>query len=336
MQARIAWSFLLALTALGAAPALRIYFVDVEGGQATLIVTPAGESLLVDAGWPGFQGRDAARIQAAAQRAGVRRLDYLLMTHYHLDHVGGIEPLLDRIPVACFVDHGENTESGKSADALSESYRRALAQGRRLTVKPGDRLPLREVEFRILAARGDLIRQALPGAGAPNRSCEGAARKEDDPTENARSVGFLLTYGKFRFLDLADLTWNKELELVCPNNLIGAVDVYLVNHHGLNLSNAPPLIYALAPRAAVLNNGAKKGGSPEVLRLLKKAPGLDLWQLHLSLVAAAEDNAPPERIANLEVPCQGHWLELSAEPSGAFRIFNSRTGQSKSYPARAR
>jgi len=318
-----------------AARDLRIYFVDVEGGQATLIVTPDGESLLVDAGWPGFDDRDAKRIQAAARHAGIQRIDYLLMTHYHLDHVGGIEPLLNYVPVACFVDHGENTETGESARKLSESYRRALSKGRRLTVKPGDRIPLRGVEVLVVAARGDLIPRSLPGAGARNPHCEGIARKDDDPTENARSIGFLLRYGKFRFLDLADLTWNKELELVCPENRIGTVDVYLVNHHGTNLSNATALVQAIRPRVAIMNNGAKKGGSPEVLRLLRSLPGLeDLWQLHLSLNASREENAPENRIANLETPCQGYWIELRAEPNGSFTVTNQRTGESKRYPPR--
>jgi len=311
---------------------LRIYFVDVEGGQATLIVSPAGESLLVDAGWPGFEDRDAKRIQAAARHAGIQRLDYLLMTHYHLDHVGGIEPLLNYLPVVCFVDHGDNTETGKSADALSESYRRALAKGRRLIVKAGDKIPLRGVEVLVLSARGDLIPRPLPGAGARNPYCEGVGRRDDDPTENARSVGFLLRYGKFRFLNLADLTWNKEIELACPENRVGTVDVYLVNHHGLNLSNAPPLVQAIRPRVAIMSNGAKKGGSPEVLRLLRSLKDLeDLWQLHLSLNASREENAPEARIANLETPCQGYWIELRAEPSGAFTVTNHRTGESKRY-----
>jgi len=326
----------LAADLLPAARELEIYFVDVEGGQATLIRTPAGQSLLVDAGWPGFNARDASRIQAAAALAGIRQIDYLLMTHYHLDHVGGIEPLLAHLPVRCFVDHGENTETGKNAEALSESYRRALAAGRRLTVKPGDKLPLRGLEVLIVAARGELIAKPAPGGGAANPYCEGVARKDNDPTENARSVGFLLRYGRFLFSDLADLTWNKELELVCPNNRLPPVDVFLVNHHGANLSNSPALVYGLRPRVAILNNGAKKGGSPDTLRLIRNSPGLeDLWQLHFSLAAGRDSNAPAERIANLEPDCKGHWIKLAAWPSGAFSITNSRTGETKIYPVRS-
>ncbi len=328
--------FLLCAAQAAAAPQeLAVYFVDVEGGQATLIVTPRGESLLVDAGWPGFEARDARRIQAAARHAGLRRIDYLLMTHYHLDHVGGIEPLLDYVPVRFFVDHGENTETDKRAIELSESYRRALTRGRRLTVKPGDRIPLRDVEVLVVSARGELVARPLPGAGASNPHCEGVSRRDDDLTENARSVGFLLRYGKFRFLNLADLTWNKELDLVCPVNRIGTADVYLVNHHGLNLSNAPPLVRAIQPRVAIMSNGAKKGGSPEVLRLLRSLPGLeDLWQLHLSLNAPREDNAPEDRIANPDASCQGHWILLKARADGSFAVTNGRTGQTKRYPAR--
>ncbi|MGB9605803.1 MAG: MBL fold metallo-hydrolase, partial [Bryobacteraceae bacterium] len=212
---------------------------------------------------------------------------------------------------------------------------RAVAKGRRLTVKPGDRIPLHEVEVLVVAARGSLIPGPLAGAGASNPYCEGVQPKQDDPTENARSVGFLLRYGKFRFLDLADLTWNKELELVCPINRIGTVDVYLVNHHGLDLSNAPPLLRAIAPRVAIMNNGAKKGGSPEVLRLLRSLPGLeDLWQLHHSLNASREENAAEARIANLAAACQGYWIKLTAAQDGAFTLTNARTGESKRYPPR--
>lgn len=334
---RSAWLSLAfaALAAVAAPRELAIYFVDVEGGQATLLVTPRGESLLVDAGWPGFDGRDAKRIQAAVRHAGIRQIDYLLMTHYHLDHVGGIEPLLEYVPVRCFADHGENTETDESARKLTESYRRVLAKGRRLTVKPGDRIPLRDVQVLIVSARGDLIARPLPGAGSQNPHCQGVERKQDDLSENARSVGFLLRYGKFRFLNLADLTWNKELELACPVNRIGRVDVYLVNHHGLNLSNAPPLVRAIEPRVAIMSNGAKKGGSPEVLRLLRSLPGLeDLWQLHLSLNAPREDNTSESRIANLEPACQGHWILLRASPDGSFSVTNGRTGETRRYAAR--
>ena len=317
-----------------AAKNLEIYFIDVEGGQATLIKTPAGQSLLVDAGWPGYSGRDAGRIAETARQAGLSRIDYLLMTHYHLDHVGGIPPLLERLPVGTFVDHGPNTETGKSADSLSAAYAKVLEKGQHLVVKPGDKIPLKGVEVVVITARGEKIVAPLKGAGAANSHCEGVARKEEDPTENGRSVGVLLSYGKFRFLDLADLTWNKELALMCPSNPIGTVDVYLVNHHGLNISNAPPLVYGVRPRVAILPNGAKKGGAPDTLQWIRKSPGLeDLWQLHYSL-AAKDANVAEQFIANPEEKCQGHGIKLAASSNGAFTVTNGRNNFTKEYKGR--
>jgi len=325
---------LAAAACFGAARRLEIYFLDVEGGQATLIVTPAGQSLLVDAGWPGYDGRDARRIAEAAKRAGLPQIDYLLMTHYHLDHVGGIPPLVERFPVAAFVDHGPNTETGKNAEALSAAYAKVLETGKRLVVKPGDKIPLKGVEVVVITARGEKIADALKGAGAANRHCAGVPLKEEDATENARSLGFLLTYGRFRFLDLADLTWNKELALMCPNNPIGTVDVYLVNHHGMNISNAPALVYGVAPRVAILPNGAKKGGAPDALQWIRKSPGLeDLWQLHYSL-PGKDANVAEQFIANPEEKCQGHAIRLVAAPDGSFTVTNERNNFTKQYRAR--
>lgn len=310
---------------------LQIFFIDVEGGQATLIVSPSGESLLVDAGWPGFNGRDADRITAAAKKAGLKQIDYLLMTHYHLDHVGGIAPLVAKFPVRNFIDHGENTETGRQAEELSASYEKARAAGRRITVKPGDRIPLKGVDIQVVAARGERIASALAGAGQPVASCAETPEKQADPTENARSVAFILQYGKFRFADMADLTWNKELGLVCPNNLIGNADVYLVTHHGMNISNAPPILHALHPRVAISNNGARKGGSPDALAWIRKSPGLeDLWQLHASL-AAKDANAPEQFIANPDEGCQGYSIELTAAQDGSFTVRNARNGFAKTY-----
>ena len=331
---RLALLVLLAGTMLWAAKNLEIYFIDVEGGQATLIVTPARQSLLVDAGWPGYNGRDAGRIAETAKRAGLRQIDYLLMTHYHLDHVGGIPPLVEHLPAVTFVDHGPNTETGKSADALSAAYAKVVEKGKHLVVKPGDKIPLKGVEAVVITARGEKITAPLKGAGAANPHCAGVPPKEEDPTENGRSVGFLLTYGKFRFLDLADLTWNKELALMCPNNPIGTVDVYLVNHHGMNISNAPPLVYGVRPRVAILPNGAKKGGAPDAMEWIRKSPGLeDLWQLHYSL-PGKDANVPEQFIANPQEQCQGHAIKLVASPDGSFTVTNERNNFTKPYPAK--
>jgi beta-lactamase superfamily II metal-dependent hydrolase len=333
---RMLLCLVLALVAPLGARDLEIYFVDVEGGQATLIVTPSGEAMLVDAGWPGNGGRDADRIAAAARSAGVKQIDYLVVTHHHLDHVGGVPPLAEKMPVRTFVDHGPNIETGKQAQALTAAYQKALAGGKHLVVKPGDRIPLKGVDVEVVAAGGERIASPVKGAGASNPACASAKRQEDDPSENARSVGFVLRHGNFRFVDLGDLTWNKELELACPSNRIGTADVFLVSHHGMDISNSPALVEAIRPRVAVMNNGAKKGGSPEAWRVVKKSPGLeDLWQLHYAVKAGAEANSPEQLIANpQEASCQGHWLKLTARADGSFTVTNSRNQYTKTYSAR--
>jgi competence protein ComEC len=315
-----------------AAPDLQIFFVDVEGGQATLIVSPSGQSMLVDAGWPGSGGRDSARIAAAAKLAGVERIDYLLMTHYHLDHVGGVPELAARVSVVAFVDHGPNTETDAQANRLAAAYDKARAAGKHLVVKAGDRIPLAGVDIRILAARGEVSGKHR---GPGNPLCGVTPRKAADSTENARSIGFLLTLGDFRFVDLGDLTWNKELELACPASAAGRADVYLTTHHGLDLSNAPPIVHSLQPRVAVMNNGARKGGSPSAWRVIRTSPGLeDLWQLHYSVEGGATANSPEQFIANPEEKCQGQWIKLSARPDGSFTVVNSRNGFAKTYAKR--
>jgi competence protein ComEC len=325
--------------ARGAAEAsqdLRIYFIDVEGGQATLIVAPPGPALLVDTGWPDANGRDAKRIVAAAKKASVgRRIDFLLITHYHMDHVGGVPELVKRIPVETFLDHGASVETGKEAEGLFQAYEKAAAAGSRRTVKPGESLALGEAEVKVLTANGEHIGSPLADAGSANPACEGVKPMEDDPSENARSVGILVTFGKFRFLDMGDLTWNKELRLMCPANPIGAVDVFLVSHHGMNISNSPALVWALHPRVAVMNNGEKKGCSPEAWQTVEKSPGLeDLWQLHYSAAGGMAANVRNKYIANLQGRDPGFEIELTAQSDGSFTVTNSRTHFKKSYPAR--
>jgi beta-lactamase superfamily II metal-dependent hydrolase len=322
-----------AIPALGART-LDIHFIDVEGGQATLLVTPHGESVLTDAGWPGFDGRDADRIVAAAKRAGLKQIDYLVVTHYHRDHVGGVEQLAARFPIKTFVDHGPNTETGQNAEELYNSYERAAAKGKRMIVKPGDRIPLKGVEAIVVTARGERIQKSLTGGGAANPLCAGVEKKEVDTGENARSLGVVYRYGKFRFANLGDLTWNKELELACPLNLIGAVDLYLTTHHGLHTSGNPALVHAMRPRVAVMNNGARKGGTPEAWKTVKASPGLEsLWQLHYSVAGGEQHNVEERWIANLEENCQGHGISVSAGQDGSFEVRNLRNGVKQSYAA---
>ncbi|MBI4875611.1 MAG: MBL fold metallo-hydrolase [Acidobacteria bacterium] len=327
----ILFALCLALPAT-AANTLNFYFIDVEGGQATLMVTPAGQSVLVDAGWPGFNGRDAGRIAAAVKHAGLKKIDFLLVTHYHTDHVGGVPQLLAKVPVTTVIDHGTNTETGKGADALWKAYEEAIAKHKRMVIKRGDALPFKGLEAKVVAARGDLIEEALPGAGQENPLCAAERRRDEDKSENARSIGFVLQWGKFRFIDLADLTWNKELDLSCPNHKIGKIDVYLVTHHGMNMSGPSAMVHALKPRVAIMNNGAKKGGSAETFEIVKRSPGLeDLWQLHFALAAGQERNSPDSLIANVDPVCEGKWLKMTVASNGSFTVENSRNGFKKTY-----
>jgi competence protein ComEC len=311
---------------------LQIYFVDVEGGQATLVVTPSGESLLIDTGWPGYEGRDADRILAAAHQAGITRLDYVLITHYHRDHVGGVPQLVDGIKVGTFVDHGPNQEDSEVTRADYAAYEKAIAGHAHVVVKPGWGLPIKGLQVEVLAAAAEHISKPLPGAGEANSYCKSAPAEAEDNTENARSVGVLITYGHFRFLDLGDLTKKKELELACPNNMLGTVDLFLVTHHGADLSNPKALVWALHPRVAVIDNGPRKGASPAAWQIVHDSPGLeDLWQLHYAQASDRDHNVAENRIANVKENCEGKYIKVAAEADGTFTVTNARTGEQKTY-----
>lgn len=323
---------------LADANTLRIYFVDVEGGQATLFVTPAGQSLLIDTGWPGHEGRDADRIVAAAKNAGVKKIDYVLITHFHEDHVGGVPQLVERIPVGTLIDHGENRETTDAPTVADwQAYQKVLATGKykHITPKPGDSLPLKGIHATVISADGALIQNPLPGAGQDNPTCKGAESYPADKTENLRSLGTLITFGKLRILDLGDLTHDKEMELMCPINKLGKIDIYIVSHHGWSQSSSPALVYGIDPRVAIMDNGAKKGGTPSVIDVIKKSPHLeDLWQLHFSEEGGEAHNTSPDLIANpTDSPDAGNYLKLTAQKNGSFDVFNSRTQQTKHYSA---
>jgi competence protein ComEC len=320
------------LTAAANPKQLHITFIDVEGGQSTLIVSPSGQSILIDAGWPGNDGRDADRIMAAVHQAGVKELDYVIITHYHRDHVGGLPQLVDGIKVGTFIDHGPNTEDSEVTRTDYAAYEKAIAGHAHVVVKPGWGLPIKDIQVRILAANGDHITSPLPGAGQANSYCAKESAAADDATENARSVGVLVTYGKFRFLDLGDLTKKKELELACPNNLIGNVDLLLVDHHGSDSSNPKALVWALHPRVAVIDNGPRKGASPAAWQIVQDSPDLeDLWQLHYAAGSDHEHNVAEERIANLKENCEGKSITVTAQADGSFALTNTRTGVLKNY-----
>jgi competence protein ComEC len=329
------WAGLLlgAATALPAAKTLEVYFIDVEGGQATLVVSPGGESMLIDTGWPGRNRRDAERIAAAAKAAGVKRIDYLVATHYHDDHVGGVLQLAERLPIRNFVDHGPNMEKG--AESLYAAWEDARSKGQHIVVKAGDTLPVKGLTVRVVSANGDVIAAPLPGAAGPTPDCAAFRKKADDTSENARSVGLFMEFNGFRLLNLADLTWNKEYGLVCPANKIGKVDVYMVSHHGMDLSGSPQLLQAIAPRVAIMENGARKGGSAEAWQTVRDAPGLeDFWQLHFTVGGGKEHNTADPFIANVDEACEGKWLRLTAKEDGSFTVSNSRNRYERTYAPR--
>ena len=342
MNVRSTLTSLVALSVLPLAQAqatgqLKAAFIDVEGGQATLFLTPAGESLLIDTGWQLNNGRDADRIVAAATKLGITKLDFVLITHFHDDHVGGVPQLVAKIPVGTFIDHGLNREldHGDVEHNFAE-YQKVLATGKskRIIAKPGDRLPLKGIEATVISADGALIAQPLPGAGQPNQACATSPTRPADQTENGRSLGIEINYGKLRLLDLGDLTWDKERDLMCPANKLGAIDILVVSHHGWSQSSSPAFVHGLQPRVAIMDNGEKKGGSPGTFDTFKSSPGLEaLFQLHYS-AESADKNMPAEYIANLQGTDSANPIELTATPAGSFTITNARTHQSKTFAPR--
>jgi beta-lactamase superfamily II metal-dependent hydrolase len=271
---------------------LEIYVVDVEGSKADLWITPAGQTLLIDTGTGG--GRDVGRILEVMKATGVTKLDYLITTHYHGDHAGGLEELAAKIPIAHFVDHGENIEPARMA-AFMAAYPSIYGKGQRTIVKPGDRLPITGLDWRIVTAGGKVVK-----GGKRNPHCAGTERRTVtlDP-EDGQSIGSLVTYGSFRTLDFGDMTWDIEHDLMCPNNPLGTVDLYFVSDHGLPDNSAKEFIYAIQPRVAIVQNSATKGNSIEVLKVLRTSPGFeDLWQAHWGNAAGTEWNSPGLFIAN--------------------------------------
>jgi competence protein ComEC len=327
---------------------LDIYWVDSEGGGSTLIVTPANESVLIDTGNPG--GRDAKRIVDVARAAGLTRIDYVVLTHFHRDHFGGGAEIAQELPVGTIFER-ELPKGDPDGNAVStfpvqiKPWTEIAAK--RVRLAPGVVIPLKSsagpvadgsptdgtkgagrsarplpLQLRCLAADQHFVQ---PASDAPSNAKPLAAdntEKTIKPSDNDNSAVFLLSFGAFRFFDGGDLTWNFEAKLVSPVNLVGPVDVYQTNHHGLDVSNNPLLVRALDPHVVVMNNGARKGGQPGTFATIKSLPHLQAWyQMHRSFNVPEEENAKPEYIANLAEPlppesCTAHIIKLSVAPDG--------------------
>ena len=336
---------------------LDIYVVDVEGGNATLFVSPSGESLLIDTGNAGMgAARDAARIVEAAKDAGVTQIDHVITTHWHGDHYGGLAELASRIPIKHFIDHGRNIQPTEATDAfLNKTYPELYAKGAHTVVKAGETIPFAGVDTRVIASAGQVIAKPLAAAGKANPFCTPMKPVEAIP-EDTQSVGTLFTFGKFRALHPGDLTRDKEYDLMCPVNRVGAIDVLVGPHHGQDTSNSEAFVHALQPRVIVMNNGTRKGGWPDVMTSFYTSPRFeDLWQMHFSLLSGQEYTPPGVFIANLvddqdsampiaPLPAPGanappapvhngraYWVKLSAREDGTFTVTNSRNGFSKNY-----
>ena len=301
---------------------LEIWVVDVEGGKAALYVTPTGQTAIIDTGFPG--ARDLDRIMAAVADAGVKQIDYLISTHYHVDHIGNLVELAKRIPVGTFVDHGPTVEGPdvpqvpagadgipitkprEQIEGFQAAYAELYTRAKHIVVKPGDRLPITGVEWRIATSAGTVLKTpALPGGGKPNPYCAnytpmaGAAGLNDP--DDAQSVGSVVILGQFRAADFGDLWRTKELELMCPNNPIGTVDLLFATSHGAIASGTLPFVHGLQPRVVLMQNGTRKGGAPDPMKTVLSSPGLEnLWQMHWSYNSGVEANTPALFIANIE------------------------------------
>jgi beta-lactamase superfamily II metal-dependent hydrolase len=341
-------------------PALDIYVIDVEGGNATLFVSPSHESLLMDTGNVGAVAapRDAGRIVDAMRAAGIDHIDHLITTHWHGDHFGGMAELAARVPIKEFIDHGANAQPAEVPDTfIRDTYPKLYANAKHTVAKAGDRIAMAGLDVRVVTSNGETIKTPLPGAGKSNPYC-GLYKAGDNNAEDPKSIGVHVAFGKFRTAHFGDITKNIEFSLMCPNNRIGTVDALLGLHHGQASSNSEVLVYALHPRVAIMNDGTRKGGEPETMRIVHSSPGLeDLWELHFSLLSGQEYSVPGMFIANIAddspqampiapipAPAPGpgtppppvhngtaYWIKLSAHQDGSFSVTNARNGFTKNY-----
>jgi len=327
--------FLLCLRVAEGKNTLQIHTIDVEGGKAVLFISPSGESMLIDAGWPQLPNREpsAPRIAATAKALGLQRIDHLVISHFDGDHLGDVPQLASLIPIRHVYDHGEFQPPARINARFTayDAFRKTIPH---TVLHPGDRVPLKGVDVTVVASADEFLKRSGPANTLCTKYPQAAVLETD--VEDNLSVGLLVTYGKFRMLDLADLEAHHSHDLVCPVNPIGTVDVYHVNVHGQFKGMAPVLMGAIQPRVALLGNGARKGADPPSWPLLRNTPGLeDIWQVHYSSAGTPETNPPPDFIVNVEPTDGGLPLRLEARKNGSFTVTNPRNGFAKTYRARA-
>jgi beta-lactamase superfamily II metal-dependent hydrolase len=321
---------------------LDLYFIDVEGGAATLIVTPFKESILIDSGYPDNQARDLDRIiHVAKDVAGLKKIDHAVVSHWHLDHFGNHAALAAKFGIGQFWDRGipdDLAEDPQYPDRIA-AYR-AASQNASKALHVGDSLPLKSGKTPLTVKVMTSGREVLSGGGESNPFIDRHQPQPDDPSDNSASLSLLLGFGDFRFLTCGDLTWNTEARLVTPLNPVGKVDLFMVTHHGLPVSNNPALVLAIDPVVAVMCNGPKKGGAEQTMKTLKEVQSLKDWyQLHLNVDLDPKLQAPSEFIANAAptADCKGQWVKASIAPDGdSYSVQIGPDGEQRQYKTRER
>ena len=330
------WMGLSFTAALRAADTLDITVIDVEGGNAIIVQNPSGQALLIDGGMPVPGDRDLNRVISATKALGIKQYDVMLITHYDVDHVGLIPAIYAQFPAKLLVDHGPllpNPKMGGINRKAADAYVAFLPGKKRVSVKPGDTIPFKDVKIDVVMSNEEVIAKPLPGAGKPNPACPASLPAAIRGDDNAASIGTLWQFGKFRMGDFGDLLQWAEMRLMCPNNPVGAVDLLMIDQHGLGSSNSPAFVHGLAPKVVIANNAERKGIAPEVVKTLRSSPGIqDIWQSHFSAMAGPDNNAPEQFLANMSAQdCQGFAIKVSARRDGSFTVTNMRNNFSKTY-----
>jgi competence protein ComEC len=377
------------IMAQGRDDALQMISVDVEGGGGTVFVTPNKRVVVIDTGNPEASAAtgnypSAQRLVDAVKAAGGTKVDYLITTHYHGDHIGGLEGFIKRIKIDDFIDHGENrevrgaTNSGaggiigpdwrvlgpdgrpaagrggvvppppadpnvpppNSTEGQYRNYLKMIAGtgAKHRVVKTGEHIRLDGMDIHIVSADAVMPAKAPVGSrGAVPECAAMPAMPANGGEENARSTSVVITYGKTKIAAFGDLTWDREKELVCPEDKVGKVDVYLSSHHGTVMSGSPALVNTLQPIVTIMGNSPTKGGHPERVKTIQSSPrNQGLWMLHAAR-NTPEVNGDPNMIANPD-PAVGavdkaNNLRLRIRLNGDITVINERNGYNRTYKA---